>query len=142
MIHPAPKPKRRSKAPRKPIARGRVKRRNKARHDREWARAYHSVARVKFVESLPCLVCGLVPSVCAHVGRKGAGASRKADYDQTVPLCETHHQELHDHGVIVRTGTERTDMSFTKEGLALCCPVIEAAWNIHSGAVVASRAEA
>jgi hypothetical protein len=132
MIHPAPKPRRSSRKPSSPaIRKARPRARNAKRHGREWTRAYHSSARVAFVQSLPCLICGIVPSVCAHVGRKGAGASRKADYDQTVPLCQAHHDELHDHGVIVRIGTERTDMTFTKAGLGECCAVIEKAWQIH-----------
>ncbi len=77
------------------------KKTNPARKAREFRRTYHSIERVLFVKSLPCIVCGVTPCDNAHVGRLGKGAGRKADYTQIVPLCGAasrnvvgHHYEL------------------------------------------------
>lgn len=62
---------------------------NRKRKAREFARAYHSKARVEFVKSLPCAACGVVGySENAHVPPTGeAGAGYRADYRFIAPLC-------------------------------------------------------
>ncbi len=67
---------------------------NVERHEREWTRAYHSLERVAFVKSLPCIVPGCRAKPCdnAHIANDGKG--RKGDYTLIVPACRTHHEEL------------------------------------------------
>ena len=69
---------------------------NEERREKEWARAYGSEERVRFVKDLPCAVpgCGDSPSENAHLETGGMG--RKADADTVVPLCAAHHRELDD----------------------------------------------
>lgn len=94
-----------SRSRRKPagIKRSPVKRINRKRKASEFARCYHSKERVAFVKSLPCILkpnwygCR-GPSDNAHVGLKGKGAGRKADYDQIAPMCRGHHHSLHGLG--------------------------------------------
>ena len=81
--------------PRKPIRRSAPKRVNTDRAATSFARSFHSRERVEFVQSLPCIVCGRRPCDNAHIGTKGAGAGRRADYDQVAPLC----RRLSDDGV-------------------------------------------
>jgi hypothetical protein len=66
-----------------------------SRSAKEFARIYHSVERVEWMRTLPCLACGRLPSVGAHTA--SGGTSRKADYDTIIPLCHQHHDEQH-HG--------------------------------------------
>lgn len=90
---PAPKPKR---TPRKAPSRPRA--RNASRKKREFARCYHSEARVKFVKSLPCLVSldfGTPDHPIDNVHIEGDGAGRKAHYTLIVPLKHRLHVELH-----------------------------------------------
>ncbi len=92
---PAPKSAPRVKVakPRKP--RKPIKKVNTKRHTREWLRAYGSPERVNFVRWLRCVVQTFVCE--RNVGlRENAhivtgGASRKADADKIVPLCNHHH---------------------------------------------------
>lgn len=58
---------------------------NRERRDREWDRAYESVDRVTWVQSLPCIFCGRTPSENAHVASGGTG--RKSDARFVVPAC-------------------------------------------------------
>ncbi len=82
---------------RTPIARGPVKRKNAKRKASEFARTYHSRARVEFIQSLPCIVgthgaCIGGPSENAHVIDDGTkGASRKSGFACIAPLCRYHH---------------------------------------------------
>jgi len=66
-----------------------IRRVNRKRRRSEFARCYHSEARKRFVQSLPCCACGVVGySENAHVtddGTKGAG--RKSGYRCIAPLC-------------------------------------------------------
>lgn len=66
---------------------------NRERREKERARAYGPEERIKWIQSLPCLICGSTPSDNAHVATGGTG--RKADADKIVPLCRTHHQQQH-----------------------------------------------
>ena len=69
---------------------------NPKRRQSEFARTYHSKARVAWVKAQPCVVCGNTPSENAHVDNGGAG--RKAGYQHIVPLCATHHRQQHANG--------------------------------------------
>ena len=74
------------------------------------------------MQSLPCKGCGIVGfSVNAHVGRKGAGARRKADYDHIVPLLPEIHAALHKLG---RKDFER----LFAINLTTCAADVESAW--------------
>ena len=78
-------------------------RKNVKRLARRWTAAYHSVRRMLWVQSLPCAVCGDVPSDNAHIG--GGGMGIKGPYQSIVPLCgnrveaEGCHNELHRVGL-------------------------------------------
>jgi hypothetical protein len=53
----------------------------------------------KFVASQPCLVCGRAPSDPHHLRFAQPRALGRRVSDQfTVPLCRTHHRELHRQG--------------------------------------------
>jgi DNA recombination protein Rad52 len=56
-------------------------------------------AHLKFVGSLPCLVCGRSPSQAHHLrfAQPRALGSKVSD-EWTVPLCLLHHRALHDFG--------------------------------------------
>lgn len=77
----------------------RVKPINGKRKAKAFPRAYGSDERVRWVKSLPCVVCearGVTqqsPTENAHT--KSGGMSRKADADTIIPLCTAHHSELH-----------------------------------------------
>jgi hypothetical protein len=84
----------------KPLKRGgQPKRVNPKRKATNWRNAYGSRERCVFVQSLPCLVpfCGNTPSENAHIESGGMG--RKAHYTKVVPLCSSHHQYAHQHGI-------------------------------------------
>jgi hypothetical protein len=58
-------------------------------------------AHLKFVAAQPCLLCGRRPSDPHHLRFAQVQAlGRKVSDEFTVPLCRTHHRELH------RTGDE------------------------------------
>src|SRR5712691_618434 len=64
-------------------------------------RRYRDKAHLKFVASRPCLLCGQKPSDPHHLRFAQVRAlGRKVSDEYTVPLCRTHHRELH------RTGNE------------------------------------
>lgn len=114
------------------IRHARPKRVNAARRKREFARAYGSEARVAFVRSLMCVGCLAVGrSENAHVGRKGAGAGRKADYDQIAPLCGPRIED----GAEMYEGCHRLqhrgDLRLSQEELDVCAADTEAAWLAH-----------
>ena len=74
---------------RTPLRKTRVRKVNRPRKAREFARCYHSRERVEFVRSLPCANCGIVGySQNAHTENGGAG--RKGDYTTIIPLCGPH----------------------------------------------------
>ncbi len=83
-----------------------VRKANPKRKASEWARVYHSRARVEMVKSMTCEafmgLCGETtdcdgPMENAHTGR-GAGMGRKAGYATIIPLCRHHHREYHTRG--------------------------------------------
>jgi hypothetical protein len=54
---------------------------------------------LRFIATQPCLVCGRVPSDAHHLRFAQARAlGRKVSDEFTVPLCRTHHRELHRAG--------------------------------------------
>jgi hypothetical protein len=116
--------------PRKPIARRTpVKKRNPKRRASEFARSYHSKARVEFVKGLPCVT---PDAFCwggienAHVGGKGAGTGRKADSDQTAPMCRYHHRD-----VFHRYGARFLEREFGIN-LEAAAAATETAWLRHT----------
>mgnify|MGYP001592542467 CR=1 FL=1 len=110
--------------------RRRIPTRNPKRAAREFVRCYESQARKQWVCSLPCIV-----TVCqrqsenAHVGKKGAGAGRKADSDQIASLCRYHHTQLHQYGPewFARA------YGWTQEALDNVAATTEAAWRRECG---------
>lgn len=62
-------------------------------------RRLRDAAQLKYVASLPCLVCGRSPSHAHHlrfIQLRSLG--RKPSDEWTVPLCPIHHGTLHDVG--------------------------------------------
>lgn len=56
-------------------------------------------AHLKFVASQPCLVCGRKPSDPHHVRfAQPRALGAKVSDEFTVPLCRTHHREVHRNG--------------------------------------------
>lgn len=54
---------------------------------------------LRFVASLPCLVCGRTPSQAHHLRfAQPRALGRKVSDEWTVPLCAVHHRALHDFG--------------------------------------------
>lgn len=51
--------------------------------------------KAEWIRTLPCLVCGNLPSQAAHVKSRGAGGLS----EDLVPLCHTHHAEQHAIGM-------------------------------------------
>jgi len=65
-------------------------------------RRYRSKAHLKFVAGQACLVCGREPSDPHHLGfAQPRALGRKVSDEFTVPLCRSHHREVH------RSGHER-----------------------------------
>lgn len=58
-----------------------------------------SKAHLLFVRSQPCLVCKQTPSDAHHLKfAQQRALSRKVSDEFTVPLCRTHHRQLHRQG--------------------------------------------
>jgi hypothetical protein len=56
-------------------------------------------AHLKFVASQPCLLCQRQPSDAHHVRfAQPRALGRKVSDEYTVPLCRTHHRQLHQSG--------------------------------------------
>src|SRR5206468_11474337 len=54
---------------------------------------------LKFVSAQPCLACGRSPSDAHHLKfAQGRALGRKVSDEFTVPLCRTHHRDLHGRG--------------------------------------------
>lgn len=66
----------------------------------------HDEAHLKFIRTLPCLICGDNTSTeAAHirmidrsVAKPMTGIATKSDDRFTVPLCGAHHRHQHDCG--------------------------------------------
>ena len=53
----------------------------------------------KFVARQPCVVCGRTPSEAHHIRfAQPRALGRKVSDEYTVPICRTHHRELHRYG--------------------------------------------
>jgi DNA recombination protein Rad52 len=63
------------------------------------AKRVRNPAHLRFVGSLPCLVCGRTPSQAHHLqfAQLRAMGSKVSD-EWTIPLCVLHHRALHDVG--------------------------------------------
>jgi hypothetical protein len=57
-----------------------------------------SKAHLFFVRSQPCLVCKRSPCDAHHLKFAQQRALGRTVSDEAVPLCRTHHQQLHRHG--------------------------------------------
>lgn len=56
-------------------------------------------AHLRFVATQPCLVCGRTPSDAHHLRfAQPRALGRKVSDEFTVPLCRTHHRQLHHAG--------------------------------------------
>ena len=86
MLRRKPLKRKASLKTRKPIPK-----KNKKRADANYARAYGSKARVAFIKTLACVVCGATPSDNAHIHGSKSGMGRKADYADIIPLCRKCH---------------------------------------------------
>jgi hypothetical protein len=96
---------RRRTTPRTQPSPGGTPRTRTPRKPSEFARIYHSRARVRWVKSLPCVACeaaswlfGDAPmprSQNAHTETGGMGY--KAGYETIVPLCASHHRRYDEH---------------------------------------------
>lgn len=77
-----------------------VRKVNPKRRAKEWARAYGSKERVRFVAALPCCVTSAehTPGESENHHIENGGKSRRADARFIVPLCRLHHRVLHDCG--------------------------------------------
>jgi hypothetical protein len=54
---------------------------------------------LRFVSAQPCLACGRSPSDAHHLKfAQGRALGRKVSDEYTVPLCRTHHRDLHGRG--------------------------------------------
>ena len=67
-------------------------------------------AHLKFIRTLPCLICGTrsrniqaahIKSASAAYGKRHTGAGEKASDCWTVPLCADHHSIQHQQGEMV-----------------------------------------
>ena len=62
-------------------------------------RRIRDAAHLKYVASLPCLVCGRTPSHAHHLRfTQPRSLGSKPSDEWTVPLCPIHHRALHDAG--------------------------------------------
>lgn len=58
-----------------------------------------SKSHLRFVASQPCLICRRSPCDAHHLKfAQATSLGMKASDEFTVPLCRSHHQELHRHG--------------------------------------------
>lgn len=103
---PVPKPDPREKKPPKPL-----RAKNAKRAASEFARCYHSEERVEWVRSLPCVVGGCRNDSIENAHIEGDGTSRKAGYEKIVPLCRTHHRQLHRDGRETFEGAHLVDLA-------------------------------
>jgi len=56
-------------------------------------------AHLQYVTSKPCLVCGRTPCDAHHLRfAEPRALGRKVSDEFTVPLCRTHHRQVHDRG--------------------------------------------
>lgn len=98
--------------------------RNAKRKAAEFARAFYSDGRVRFVRSLPCIAClkfGEIEN--AHI--EGGGALRRADYTKIVPMCRTCHRRMHRIGI----DTFLACWNLTRDDLPMLAEETERNWQ-------------
>jgi len=62
-------------------------------------RRHRDKLHLKFVASQPCLVCGRSPADAHHLRfTQHRAMGRKVSDEFTVPLCRTHHRDIHSFG--------------------------------------------
>jgi hypothetical protein len=62
-------------------------------------RRHRDKSHLKFVASQPCLVCGRSPADAHHLRfTQPRAMGRKVSDEFTVPLCRTHHRDIHSFG--------------------------------------------
>ncbi|MEI8180923.1 DUF968 domain-containing protein [Aestuariivirga sp.] len=62
-------------------------------------RRIRNSGHLAFVASKPCLICGRNRAHAHHLKfAQPTALGRKVSDEFTVPLCSTHHRELHQHG--------------------------------------------
>ena len=62
-------------------------------------RRIRNSGNLAFVASKPCLICGRNRAHAHHLKfAQPTALGRKVSDEFTVPLCSTHHRELHQHG--------------------------------------------
>ncbi len=62
-------------------------------------RRHRDKLHLKFVASQPCLVCGRSPADAHHLRfTQPRAMGRKVSDEFTVPLCRTHHRDIHSFG--------------------------------------------
>ena len=62
-------------------------------------RRIRNLGHLAFVASKPCLICGSNRAHAHHLKfAQPTARGRKVSDELTVPLCATHHRELHQHG--------------------------------------------
>lgn len=105
---------------------GPPKARNAKRAKETFARVYHSMARKRFVASLPCVATGREGgNDNAHIPKaEGAGAGRKGNYDQIVPMRHSAHMLLH------RNPTKFAAM-YGLIDWQLCAKFTQAMWTVE-----------
>ena len=72
-----------------------TRKRQRERKQSEFARCFHSVDRVLFVQVMGCAICGWnggLPIDNAHTGNQ-SGVGRRAGNKTIVNLCRKHHSE-------------------------------------------------
>ncbi|WP_421693788.1 Rad52/Rad22 family DNA repair protein [Aestuariivirga sp.] len=94
-------------------------------------RRVRDLGHLAFVASKPCLVCGRNRAHAHHLKfAQPTALGRKVSDEFTVPLCSTHHRELHRHG------DER--VWWTAQGID-AFQVAEDLWHSRRSATIAPR---
>lgn len=109
-----------------PKSRRPINKTNPVRRAREFARAYGSKARVKFVKALGCFQCGAAVAENAHLHGSKSGMGRKGPYTDIVPLCRTCH-----------TRYDAYTLMPNEAQLRVTADLVEIAWHsrqAHAGA--------
>lgn len=93
--------------------------RNRERKAKLFAAQFGSAERVEAIKSLPCVVCGKVPTENAHLKSRATGGT----WRDVTPLCVLHHRtgkfSLHNLGsVALFDATHGTRLWKTAERLA------------------------
>ena len=104
--------------------------RDRVRKEREWARKYHSEARIFYIATaLECVVPNCTDggdNDPAHTRTGGVG--RKSDYTTIVPMCRPHHDQHH-RGRL--TFAERRGIDLEE-----AARLTEASWQTYGSEVV------